>query len=123
MVKEKLKVDASIAFISSHDGGSPAARRVHLPQKGAVQEGYKALTVEQFVSQTLPLLELERDAEIAQVRCRTSLSGFAQADALTKFTLSCRAGRMSCAEAFATSDVSNSIANPKALTACRPRTA
>ena len=65
-LRAKLNVDASKA-LSSCSNGSAVAKRAELPQKGALQQGCKVLTVEDFVSRTLPLLELERDAEFAQV--------------------------------------------------------
>ena len=73
VLKERLDVDASKAFSSSQNNGSPAAKQAHLPQKGALQQGCETLTVEKFVSQTLPLLELEREAEVAQVQPATLL--------------------------------------------------
>ena len=39
-----------------------------LPQKGALRRGAEALTAAEYVARTLPLLELEREAEVAQVR-------------------------------------------------------
>ncbi|CAL5218349.1 g9 [Coccomyxa viridis] len=65
VLKETLNIDASKAFSSSHSNGSAAAK---LPQKGALQKNCKVLTVEDYVSQTLPLLELEKDAEVAQAQ-------------------------------------------------------
>ena len=67
MLRERLNVDGRKAFSSACNKSIAAASWVHLPQKGALQQGCKPLTVEEFVSQTLPLLELERDAEVAQV--------------------------------------------------------
>jgi len=66
-LRAKLNVDASKALSNSCSNGSAVAKRAELPQKGALQQGCKVLTVEDFVSRTLPLLELERDAEFAQV--------------------------------------------------------
>lgn len=120
VLKERLNVDASEAFRSSNAGGSAAARRAHLPQKGAVQQGYKALTVEHFVTQMLPLLELERDAEVAQVKRWTYRLECAQADTCTQISLSCYEGRMSCPEPYASLDVGDSLM--ASTPACRPRT-
>lgn len=85
VLKETLNIDASKAFSSSHSNGSAAAK---LPQKGALQKNCKVLTVEDYVSQTLPLLELEKDAEVAQVGPRTSCSAYAQQGVLMHDVLS-----------------------------------
>ena len=77
-LKETLQLDASKAFSSSHSTGSTTAKEAHLPQKGVLHKGCKVLTVQDYVSQTLPLLELERDAEVAQVGPRTFWSACAQ---------------------------------------------
>ena len=66
-LRAKLHVDAGKALSNSRSNDSAVAKRAELPQKGALQQGCGALTVEDFVSRTLPLLELERDAEVAQV--------------------------------------------------------
>ena len=72
-LKDKLNIDAAGAFSRGHSNDSRTAAPAELPQKGRLQQGYRALTVEGFVSQTLPLLELERDAEVAQVGQQTSI--------------------------------------------------
>ena len=66
-LKNKLDIDAAGAFSRGQSDGSRTAAPAELPQKGRLQQGHRKLTVEGFVSQTLPLLELERDAEVAQV--------------------------------------------------------
>ena len=67
-LKEQLNVDASKDFSKGRSNGSAAVTGERLPQKGALQRGTEALTAEEYVARTLPLLELEREAEVAQVR-------------------------------------------------------
>ncbi len=67
-LKEQLNNAASKDFNKGKSNGSAAVRGERLPQKGALQRGAEALTAEEYVARTLPLLELEREAEVAQVR-------------------------------------------------------
>ena len=95
MLQERLHVDASKAFSSSQNNGSPAPKQAHMPQKGALQQGCKALTVDEFVSRTLPLLELEQEAEVAQVKSSTLLWACQETIYLYNRSLSCCPGCMS----------------------------
>ena len=66
-MKEQLSVNASKAT-STENNGSAAVEGERLPQMGVLQRGAEALTAEEYVARTLPLLELEHEAEVAQVR-------------------------------------------------------
>ena len=81
-LKDKLNIDAAGAFSSGQSIGSRTTEPAELPQKGRLQQGHRALTVEGFVSQTLPLLELERDAEVAQVGQQSSIRSWIEGNAV-----------------------------------------
>ena len=74
-VKKQLGVDASKAF-SKRNSNGVAVEGEPLPQKGALPPGAELLTAEEYVARTLPLLELERKAEEAQVRRSLLKSAF-----------------------------------------------
>lgn len=70
LLREHFHIDGSSDFAAPH--AKPAA------PKAGIQNGRKAggklLSLEDFVSRTLPLLEMEREAEVAQVLRPTVMS-------------------------------------------------
>ena len=67
-MKGQLNVNANKACSKSRSDGSAAVTGERLRQRGALQQGAELLTAEEYVARTLPLLELEREAEVAQVK-------------------------------------------------------
>lgn len=63
LVRRHFHIDGSADF--AVPSAKPAATKQVM---GPVRKGGKLLSLEEFVSRTLPLLEMEREAEVAQVR-------------------------------------------------------
>ena len=77
LIQQHLNLDAAAAFAGSGTGGAGTGRQQppgagaagwrHGGPSAAAQPGARGLvTVEEFVAQLLPLLEMEREAEVAQ---------------------------------------------------------
>ena len=81
LIQQHLGIDASDAFAAGPPPGQAAAAAARLPaawqggsKAGKAQPGAKGLvSVEEFIAKVLPLLEMEREAEVAQVRHRRQL--------------------------------------------------
>ena len=63
LLREHFHIDGSGDFRAPH--AKPAATK--LQSENDRKASGKQLSLEEFVSQTLPLLEMEREAEVAQV--------------------------------------------------------
>lgn len=63
LVRRHFHIDGSAAF-ATPPADVPARKQAN----GPLKKGGKQLSLEEFVSRTLPLLEMEREAEVAQVR-------------------------------------------------------
>lgn len=76
LIQQHLGIDASDAFAAGPPPGQAAAAAARPPaawqggsKAGKAQPGAKGLvSVEEFIAKVLPLLEMEREAEVAQVR-------------------------------------------------------
>lgn len=76
LIQQHLGIDASDAFAAGPPPGQAAVAAARPPaawhgssKAGKAQPGAKGLvSVEEFIAKVLPLLEMEREAEVAQVR-------------------------------------------------------
>ncbi len=62
LVRHHFHIDGSAEFAPSPEKSANGKQSM-----GPVRKGGKLLSLEEFVSRTLPLLEMEREAEVAQV--------------------------------------------------------
>ena len=65
LLREHFHIDGSKDFAAVHP--KPAATKPAAAKAGGRKVNGKILSLEEFVSRTLPLLEMEREAEVAQV--------------------------------------------------------